>query len=505
MPARLGRLSALLCGLLLLIAPVAVAQDGGVLSTGFAPDPGGLAHLQGSGSGFFLVGAARSEYRLSQFRSARDEVVTRQPLWQSFRFSIRDDHPRRRIGFEMSLRGGGDLSRPGFHGEVLYAFVDIAPAARWARLRLGRQLLAVAGGQGLLRLDGAVMNVNLHHLGVEAYAGVPLRSRFVVRPEGAEEHPTGWGKDWAWGLSLRAINLRYTQGSVGVRERFRDGELSRRQLSLDLHQGIGGRLNLRGELVADLLQRRISEATVAIDGRPLDWLSMGFDYERWQVSFGAEELFSVFTTDPYDALRGYARLQPEQWLTLLIAGGVQVYPLAVTRDFVPRPESGRTSATQQFVVTLRPVPAFSIEIGERLLAGTGGEKLGLHLQLRAATPGRRLSARFRGDLQRYAFELQPQLAGTYGSAVIELEIRPQPWMRVGVSGRALFSPWLNDQLQASVTFDFLLGIRRLPRSSRALSRLEDWQPSLAVQALNRSVAEPLVPGLLAGFGGRGQR
>jgi len=494
---------ALALGVLLSVpGPLAAspANQGGVQATGFAPSAGGLDYLKGTGAGFFLAGSARSEYRLLQFRSSRDEVITRQLLWQSFRFSIRDDHPRRRISFETALRGGGDLSRPGFHGEVLYAFVDVAPAARWASLRLGRQMLAVGGSEGLLRLDGAVGRFNLHHLGIEVFGGVPLRSRFVVLPESVER-PTGWGRDWTWGVALRAINLRFTQMRIGLSERFREGEISRRQFTLDFHKGIAGKVNIQSALVADTLQRRVEEFLIAVDARPVSWLGVGVDYEHWHGSFGAEELFSVFATDPYDAVRGQVRLSPLPWLRLQVAGGAQIYPLAITQDNVPRTELGRISGTQRLVVQIQPLSWLSVEFGERILLGTGGEKQALHLQLRIASPSRRLMVRLWGDFQHYGFGLQPQLEGNYGSASVDVQLRPVAWLRVGVSGRAIFSPWLQNQVQVAANLDFLLGLRRIPGQQARRARLEDWQPALAMSSLSRqNQSDYAAAGLVGGIG-----
>jgi len=494
----------------LLVPPSAWAEPagaalGGVRATGF--DGGSsLDYLKGSGSGFFLTASARSEYRLLQFRTADDEVISRHPLWQSFRFAIRDDHPHRRIAFEAALRGGGDLERPGFRGEVLYAFVDLAPASRWSSLRIGRQLLAVGGAAGLLRFDGVLARFNLKHLGVEAYAGVPLRSRFFVVPED-DENVTGWGRDWTYGVALRAVGLPFTQARLAFQERFRDGELARRQLCFDFHKGIAGRLNIDGELVVDLLQRRLEEVLVAVDARPVPWLGVGVEYAHWRAAFDANELFSVFATDPYDSVRGELRLQPLAWLSLWLGGGAQVYPLAVTRDNVPRPESGRASGAQRFGIRLQPLTFLAIEFGERIVMGTGGDKQAVHLALRLMAPKGRLGVQLRGDLQHYGFDLQPQLAGNYGSVSVDLRIRPLPWLRVMVGGRAVFSPWLENQFQVTSSLDLLLGVRRVPgrAGDEASARLEDWQPALLLATVAPGPSEmPIAAGLVGGIGVRGQ-
>jgi hypothetical protein len=496
-----------LSGSLPLPAEAAAPALGGVLATGFASGPSDLDYLKGSGSGFFLTASARTEYRLWQFRSARDEVISRHPLWQSFRFAIRDDHPRRRISFESALRGGGDLRRPGFRAEVLYAWVDLAPASRWSSLRLGRQLLAVGGADGLLRFDGVLGRFNLHHLGIEAYGGVPLRSRFFVLPDD-EENVTGWGRDWTYGVALRLQGLRFTQARVGFQERFRDGELARRQLTFDFHKGVAGRINIDAGAVLDLLQRRLEELQVGIDVRPTTWLGLGVGYQRWHGGFDANELFSVFATDPYDAVAGQLRLRPVGWLSLRASGGVQVYPEPITRDNVPRPEIGSVSGTQRFAVRVQPLAWLSLELGERLIMGTGGDKQSLYLSLQLASPRRRVELRLRGDLQHYGFDLQPQLAGDYGSASVDLKLRPVGWLRVGLSGRAVFSPWLENQLQVAATLDLLLGVRRIPALGQGTgsARLEDWQPALLVATkLPQAQGGDFAAGLVGGIGLGGQQ
>jgi len=485
-------------------AEAAATALGGVQATGFASD---LDYLKGNGSGFFLTASARTEYRLLQFRSARAEVISRHPLWQSFRFAIRDDHPRRRISFEAALRGGGDFRLPGFRAEVLYAWVDVAPASRWTSLRIGRQILAVGGADGLLRFDGVLGRFTLHYLGVEAYGGVPLRSRFLVVPED-EENVTGWGRDWTYGVALRLQGLRFTQARLGFQERFRDGELARRQLTFDFHKGIAGRVNIDVEAVLDLLQRRLEELQVGVDARPATWLGLGVEYERWHGGFNANELFSVFATDPYDAVGGQVRLRPLRWLSLSVSGGVQVYPQPITRDNVPRPQIGSVSGTQRFALRVQPLSWLSVEFGERLVMGTGGDKQSLHLSLQLVSPRRRVELRLRGDLQRYGFDLQPQLAGDYGSTSVELQLRPLAWLRVGLSGRAVFSPWLENQLQVAATLDFLLGVRRIPTRGRGAgsARLEDWQPALLVATmLPQTHGRDFAAGLVGGIGLGGQQ
>ena len=256
------------------------------------------------------------------------------------------------------------------------------------------------------------------------------------------------------------------------------------------------------------MQRRLEELQVGIDARPATWLGLGIEYERWHGSFNANELFSVFATDPYDAVGGRLRLRPLAWLSLSASGGAQVYPEPVTRDNVPRPEIGSVSGTQRFAVRVQPLSWLVVEVGERLLMGTGGDKYSLYLSAQLSSPRRRIVVRLRGDLQRYGFDLQPQLVGDYGSASVDLRVRPASWLRVVVSGRAVFSPWLENQVQVTATLDFLLGVRRLqgrPQPAGS-ARLEDWQSAMMVAStLLQTAKPPGAAGLVGGIGLGGQQ
>ena len=464
---------------LLLLLPASALAGPGIYATGWNAETG--SHYdQGTGLGITIDGGSRTEYRFRALRTARDEIVLWNPLWQSFWFSVRDDRPRSVVSFETSVRGGVDTDTGDFRGEVLYAFVDLAPARPWARLRVGRQLLATNGRGGWTRFDGISGQITLHHLGIEAYAGTSLRSRMVVLPEG-EELDTGWGKDWTYGFSLAAVNLRDTQLRLGFQDRHRDGQLARRHLSVDLHKGLFGRVNIRGNLSVDLLHQRLQEAFVGLDGRPLTWLKVGFEYERWQPSFDADEIWSVFRTDPYDALRGHAYASPFDWLTVWLGGGAQLYPDAVSRDLVPFEDIENVSGSQNAGVRLRPVDFLEFTVDERVLDGAGGQKIAVAITGRVRPWRGRLDVALRGDIQRYDFELQPGLEGDYGGLSLDVGGSPVPWVRVSARGEYIFTPFLKNNFQVSATLDFLLGVRIHDRGQASAS-LRDRQGAMLAGA-----------------------
>ena len=470
---------ALLALLLVAASPtLARAGSGGVLATGW----GGVDdsdYLKGSGEGVYVFGAASTVYRWSALRSAGDELVQLSPLWQLFRFSVRDDRNRHRVSFETSVRGSTDLRRGGFRGEVLYAFVELAPEGRWASARIGRQLITSGGAAGLIRMDGLSSRLTLRFVSLESFAGVQLRSRAFVVPEAEREtHETGWGSDWTWGVAIATAGLRETRVRLGMMDRYRSGQLARRHLTLDVHQGILGRVQLRANLSVDLLQRRLHEVLAGVDARPVEWLRVGAEYERWQPSFDAGEVFSVFATDPYDSVRGFGDVRIGRVVDVWAGGGVQIYPQAVTRDQVPWPEVGRLSGSERVGVRVRPARSLAFSVEQRLVDGTGGRKFGLSVTARATPFGGALDVGLRGDFQTYDFEIQPLLTGNYGGAAVDVTVRPVPWLRAGIRGETIFSPWLKDNFQVAATLDVLLGIKHLGRDAAAAARLEDWQPGL---------------------------
>lgn len=484
--------------LVVLLSLPASAQAGAdIYASGWNADTE-THYLKGTGEGVTLYGGSRTEYRFRSLRSARDTVVSWNPLWQSFSFGVRDDRARHVVSFETSVRGGVDLDTGDFRGEVLYAYVDLRPAGQWARLRVGRQLLATNGQAGFTRFDGVAANFALHHLGLEAYAGVLLRSRAFVVPAG-EELETGWGRDWTWGLALAAVNLRDTQLRIGFQDRMKDGALTRRHLSIDLHKGIKQRVNIRANLSVDLLHQRLQDVLAAVEGRPTLWMKVGFEYEHWQPSFDGDAIWSVFATDPYDAVRGHVHVTPISWLSAWASGGAQIYPRAVSRDNVPFDEVGDTSGSQRAGVTVRPTDFLEFTVDERLVAGTGGQKVGVALLGRVRPWKGKLDVLVRGDLQHYDFALQPTLAGVYGGIALEVSGRPLGWVRGSVRAEYIFTPFLQNNLQVSATLDLLLGVR-LHKTPDGQA-LEDLQPAMLANAgralpLNRKT----LPGLDGGMG-----
>ena len=493
--------------LLLLVLPATAIADvtrGGVRSTGLSA----AAWHKGDGHGVVITGSASTDWRYRVARSARDEVVRWSPLWQSFRFSIRDDGPRRRIAFESSFRGGTDLARGGFTAEVLTAFVDIEPTDRWGLVRIGRQIVTTAGSAGFTRMDGLRARLTLHRIGVEVFAGVPLRTRLLaLKPAVEPEDPdaplfaTGWGRDFTWGVAAFMSGHKATQLRFGLQDRVRDGQLSRRHLTLNVSQGILRRVMIRADFAVDMLQRRFQDVFVSVEGRPVEQLLLGVEYQHWEASFDATEIWSVFDTDPYDLVQGRAVVTPHRAVRLWVAGGAWIYPLAITRDMVPRPEVGKVAGSLRGGATVRPTDWLSVEVSERLVTGTGGTKLNVGGSV-SLTPWRgRLAVTGRADVQRYAFALQEHLAGDYGSLGLQVSASPVRWMNARVSVDRIFTPWLANQIQLSASLHFLLGVRREGRGADG-ANVTAWEPALLAAAGMRDPRRPAstLPGLVGGIG-----
>lgn len=488
--------------LLALAAPQAHADvtRGGARSVGFAAPKSSVTWDRGDGSGVFITGSAQTEWRFRLARTSDDQIVSWAPLWQLFHFTVRDDAPRRRVSFESSFRGGTDLVRGGFRAEVMTAFVDLEPTHRWGLVRIGRQLLTNAGQPGLERIDGVRARMTLHRVGVEAFAGVPLRTRLfaLTAPEGEDaELVTGWGRDFTWGAALFLAGHKATQLRFGIQDRLRDGALVRRHLTLDASQGIATRVLVRFDFAADLLQGRFSDLHAGVEARPVGPLKLVVEYHHWQPSFDASSLWSVFATDPYDQVQGRVVITPpggvfQGW----VAGGVQAYPKAVTRDNVPRDEVGMASGSVRGGVTVRPVRWMQVDVRERLVVGTGGDKLMVGGSLSLMPLASRLKVTARGDWQRYGFDLQPKLAGDYGSAGVEVAASPVPWVRLRVSGDAIFTPWLSGQYQLSASLEFLLGVHA--KRGGSVGEVA-WEPAL-LAAAGASARPQAMPGLGARVG-----
>ncbi len=500
------RLPVLLLLLLLLLPGAALADVtlGGVRSAGLSAEAWG----KGDGQGVVITGSSSTDWRFRTARSARDEVVRWSPLWQSFRFSIRDDGPRRRIAFESSFRGGTDLARGGFSAEVLTAYVDIEPTDRWGLVRIGRQIVTTAGSAGFTRMDGLRARLTLHRVGVEAFAGVPLRTRLLaLQPAVEPEDPdaplfeTGWGRDFTWGVAAFLAGHAATQLRFGVQDRIRDGQLARRTLTFNGSQGIARRVLVRADFAVDLLQRRFQDVFVSVEARPVEALLVGLEYQHWEASFDATEIWSVFDTDPYDLLQGRVVLTPHAAISVWMAGGAWLYPVAITADNVPRTEVGKVAGSLRGGATLRPTDWLRVQVQERLVTGTGGGKLNVGGSV-SVTPWRgRLSVTARADIQRYAFTLQPHLAGDYGSVGLQVTGRPVPWMHASVALDRIFTPWLANQIQLSASLHFLLGVRKEGRGADAAS-VASWEPALLAAAGMRDPRRPssTVPGLVGGIG-----
>jgi len=499
----------LLLLLALTLGPGAAFADvtrGGVRATGFVAPGSGVGYERGDGTGVFITGSAETEWRFRAARSSTDEVVSWSPLWQLFHFAIRDDGPRSRVRFESSFRGGTDLGRGGFSAEVMTAFVDLEPTHRWGLVRIGRQVVTTAGAAGFTRMDGVRARFTLHRVGVEAFAGVPLRTRLIALRDANGDSvamPTGWGRDFTWGAAVFLAGHRSTQLRFGIQDRLRDGQLARRHLTLDFSQGIATRILIRVRGAADLLQRRITDAHIGVEGRPLTFLKLGFDYHHWQPSFDATEIWSVFATDAYDQLQGRVVLTPHSAVTGWFGGGAQIHAEPVTADNVPRPEVGRVSGTIRGGVTLRPARWIRVDIRQRALTGTAGDKLQVGGTV-AVTPWEdKLRVAVRADVQRYAFDLQAKLAGDYGSVGAEVGGSPVPWLRARVSGDFILTPWLKNQFQLSASLHFLLGAH-LRRGVAEGASVTSWEPALLAAAGARDPRQlTAMPGLDAQ--GRGWR
>ena len=214
--------------------------------------------------------------------------------------------------------------------------------------------------------------MTLHRVGVEAspeyrcgHSSSPSdRSR-----DGTERSPLsdGWGRDFNW--EPRSSSRASHQLRFGIQDRLRDGKLARRHLTLDFQ--IATRVLVRVNGAADLL-RRINDAHIGLEG----------DRSTSSSSVSTTTTGSPASTPPrsgrclrrmHDQLEGRVTVSPDPVFSGWLAGGAQLHAEAITVDNAP-PWVGEASATVR-EVAIRPLPWLVVQVSERFLGGTAGDKL----------------------------------------------------------------------------------------------------------------------------------
>jgi hypothetical protein len=250
------------------------------------------------------------------------------PFYESL--SLRADEVYHRgLSVHFSGWAGLDLADVYFDdrlvGDPTYLYVQFRDHGVDARA--GRQMVYTGSARGL-HIDGAHAAYQTPiNVGVEALGGLlvsPLRGPQWYRepiPVDADSFGAGFS-DWeregeyAYGGRLFYRKTGTVSGGVSFLQVTELDEVERQLLGADLSvtpvQWIGG----SGNFTLDLFEQRIQEIDLGIDVRPLDPLGVGVDFRHADPTLylSRMSIFSVFSTEEYDAVGGTVRTFPLDWL-----------------------------------------------------------------------------------------------------------------------------------------------------------------------------------------------
>jgi hypothetical protein len=197
-----------------------------------------------------------------------------------------------------------------------------------ADFKVGRQQVYTGAARGL-HLDGAHLSYETPiHLGIEALGGLvvsPYRG-----PEWYREQPAALGyDDFGAGLSDWERDGDYAAGGrifYRVAGKVSAGfsllhvtelhEIDRQLFGAELDTTPVKWLGVTGNAVMDLPAAKLQEANLGLDFYPHEVISFGVDYRHADPTLYLSQMsiFSVFSTEEYDAVGGELRLAPLGWL-----------------------------------------------------------------------------------------------------------------------------------------------------------------------------------------------
>jgi hypothetical protein len=199
-----------------------------------------------------------------------------------------------------------------------------------AELRLGRQLAYTGVTRGL-HFDGLYAAYETPaNLGVEVLGGLVVSPD--LGPDWYRDQPTSPGyDDYGAGFSDWDRQGDYAVGGrvfyrlagrvavgVSVLEVTELEETDRRLLGVDLDFTPLSWLAATGNAALDLVASRLQEANLAIDVNPIRQLTLSADYRHADPTLYLSHMsiFSVFSTEEYDAVGGAVRVRPIDRLQL---------------------------------------------------------------------------------------------------------------------------------------------------------------------------------------------
>jgi hypothetical protein len=199
-----------------------------------------------------------------------------------------------------------------------------------ADLRLGRQHVYTGATRGL-HLDGLYAAYETPaHVGLEVLGGLvvspdlgPDWYRDPPASAGYDDYGAGysdWDRegDYAVGGRLFYRLAGRVSAGVSVLEVTELDEIDRQLLGVDIDFTPLSWFGATANAALDLTVSRLQEANLALDFTPIRALTLSTDYRHADPTLFLSHMsiFSVFSTEEYDAVGGAVRIRPIDWLQL---------------------------------------------------------------------------------------------------------------------------------------------------------------------------------------------
>jgi hypothetical protein len=260
-------------------------------------------------------------------------------------------------GLSVQFEGwaGVDLADQYFDNRVVadptYLFVEYRDHG--LDVRLGRQLAFFGVARGL-HFDGLYAAYETPvHLGIEALGGLVVSPD--LGPEWYRDQPasvgyqdygeggSAWDREGDYAVGGRIFYRRagLVSAGVSVLEVTELAETDRRLLGVDLDFTPLSWLGAVGNAALDLVASRLQEANLALDVSPIRQLTVSADYRHADPTLYLSHMsiFSVFSTEEYDAVGGAVRARPIDWLQLHATYHHRFYSYLERTDLPSRPDT----------------------------------------------------------------------------------------------------------------------------------------------------------------------
>lgn len=355
----------------------------------------------------------------------------------------------------------GGFERP-FDGDVQSANVRYRLGRHW--LRLGRQLMA-GGAARFSRFDGVAVGGSLEGgWSLTAYGGAAVLPRWDALPGyhqlGRAERELlqgvplqlDRGAHWLAGARL-GFQSEHHGGALSFHEQRERGGLGRRNLGLDFSGRLLPELGYGGSALLELSARRLADLRAWLDVEPHRLLRVSVEALRTEPSLylSRQSVLSVFSTEGYTELGGFASLQARSWLRLEGSGYGEVYDLG-------RP-GARAELAARFEVD-RYYATF-VRLGySRVIIGNVG------YQALRASLARQLARPLRATAELYGFFYDQAVEGYRASSVYSGTLDYQATARLALLWGASLSrsPYSRLDAQTLVRLSYDLDAR--PRERR---------------------------------------